>query len=137
MLMRLLPAMTPPPQCLEMDTIPKVGVGKNSSWRQSSQIARIAQSSRWPCRSPQPRQWPDPEESPDLLRLSIVDQCAPSLTAAAADFGLYNYIVLGETLEETSHPDHANTVTILADLPSTTTAFGYIDLANNPGPAAH
>ena len=52
----------------------------------------------------------------------------PSLTAAAADFGLYNYIVLGDTLEETSHPDHANTVTILADLPSTTTAFGYIDL---------
>src|SRR5258705_12060430 len=39
----------PTPGSLEIDTIPKTGVGKNRPWRKSCQAARITQSSRWPC----------------------------------------------------------------------------------------
>src|SRR5437868_5337821 len=41
-------AMMPTPKTLEMDTIPKAGVGKNGPRRKSPQLARITQSSRWP-----------------------------------------------------------------------------------------
>ncbi len=48
---------------------------------------------------------------------------------AAAEFGQYDYVVLGAGLESGSHPDHTNTVNILADpAMANTTVFGYIDL---------
>jgi hypothetical protein len=52
-----------------------------------------------------------------------------TVTGAAAELGQYDYVVLGDLLEETSHPDHANTVAIIADpAMANTTVFGYIDL---------
>jgi hypothetical protein len=48
---------------------------------------------------------------------------------AADEFGQYEFVVLGDTLEKVSHPDHANMVAILAEpAMSATTTFGYIDL---------
>jgi hypothetical protein len=52
-----------------------------------------------------------------------------SSLSAAATLGAYNYVVLGDGLEDPSHPDHQNTAAILADPHMAhTTAFGYIDL---------
>src|SRR5262249_4917486 len=52
-----------------------------------------------------------------------------SVPGAAAAFGQYNYVVLGDGLEQVTHPDHANTVSILANPQMAgTTVFGYIDL---------
>lgn len=45
---------------------------------------------------------------------------------AAAQFDAYDYAVLGAGLEETVHPDHANTASIIAS--STAVFFGYVDL---------
>ena len=54
---------------------------------------------------------------------------ASTLAAAAAALGSYDYVVLGDTLENPSHPDHTNTVAILANpAMAHTTVFGYIDL---------
>jgi hypothetical protein len=53
-----------------------------------------------------------------------------SVAGAAAELGRYDYVVLGDLLEKTSHPDHASTVAILAHPAMTnTTVFGYINLA--------
>ncbi len=52
-----------------------------------------------------------------------------SVAGAAAEFGQYDYVVLGDLLEKASHPDHANTAAILAQPAlSNTTVFGYINL---------
>jgi hypothetical protein len=51
-----------------------------------------------------------------------------NLATISADFSQYDYVVLGDGLEKTSHPDHANTQTILQS--ATTNGvrfFGYID----------
>ncbi len=66
----------------------------------------------------------------------LVDYSWPSsingtytVDGAAADLGQYNYVVLGDGLEETTHGDHANTVAILAHADmANTSVFGYIDL---------
>ena len=52
-----------------------------------------------------------------------------SVPGAAAELGAYDHVVLGDGLEKATHPDHANTVAILAhpDMAGTT-VFGYIDL---------
>jgi hypothetical protein len=48
---------------------------------------------------------------------------------AADELGQYDYVVLGAGLEKTTHPDHGNTVSILADASmGSTVVFGYIDL---------
>lgn len=49
---------------------------------------------------------------------------------AAAEFGQYDYVVLGAGLEKTTHPDHQNTVDIITELHLNypTGVFGYIDL---------
>ncbi len=51
-------------------------------------------------------------------------------TLAAAEFGQYDYIVLGDGLQSISHGDHSNTVAIITELHSSysTLVFGYIDL---------
>lgn len=54
---------------------------------------------------------------------------APSVPAAAAVFGAYDYVVWGQGLEDPAHPDHANAVAIVAhEATATTRIFGYIDL---------
>lgn len=54
---------------------------------------------------------------------------ASTLGQAAATLAEYDYVVLGDTLELSTHPDHANTIAILANpVMSHTTVFGYIDL---------
>ena len=54
---------------------------------------------------------------------------APSVPAAAAEFGAYDYVVWGQGLEDPAHPDHANAVAIVAhEATATTRFFGYIDL---------
>lgn len=54
---------------------------------------------------------------------------ASSLSQVANTIGSYADVVLGDTLEDPSHPDHQNTVAILAN-PATshTLVFGYVDL---------
>lgn len=48
---------------------------------------------------------------------------------AAAEFARYQYVVLGDQLELSSHPDHANTVSIIQRAGGDNTMFfGYIDL---------
>lgn len=42
-------------------------------------------------------------------------------------FKEYQLLVLGAGLEDISHPDHANTVAIIAGLPANTMVFGYVD----------
>ena len=52
-----------------------------------------------------------------------------SVAGAAAELGQYDYVVLGDGLEKSSHGDHANTVGIIADPQmADTKVFGYIDL---------
>lgn len=52
-----------------------------------------------------------------------------NLDNVANDLKQYDYVVLGENLELTSHQDHNNTVTILSKIAgSSTKVFGYIDL---------
>lgn len=52
------------------------------------------------------------------------------VTAAAAEFAAHDVVVLGDGLELDGHPDHANTVAILARIHATaaTRVFGYVDL---------
>lgn len=52
---------------------------------------------------------------------------AASVAEAAAQFGNYDYVVLGAGLEIPTHPDHENTRTIISML-NDTTVFGYVDL---------
>jgi hypothetical protein len=52
-----------------------------------------------------------------------------TVAEAAAELGDYDYVVLGDLLEKSTHPDHLNTVAIIADpAMASTTVFGYIDL---------
>jgi hypothetical protein len=62
-----------------------------------------------------------------------------SVPLAAAEFGQYDYVVLAAGLEQASHPDHQNTVDIMAAAATAgVTFFGYVDLGvttNNYSPA--
>lgn len=52
-----------------------------------------------------------------------------SVPAAAAEFGQYDYVVIGDGLQSAGHPDHANTVSIISHATTVNTKFfGYIDL---------
>ncbi len=52
-----------------------------------------------------------------------------TIDQAATELGRYDVLVLGDLLEKSTHPDHANTVAILAHPAlSQTTVFGYITL---------
>jgi len=54
---------------------------------------------------------------------------APTPALAATQFADYDVVVLGEGLEKVTHPDHLNTVAIIADpLLVDTDVFGYVDL---------
>jgi hypothetical protein len=54
---------------------------------------------------------------------------AQTLSQAAAALGSYDDVVLGDGIEAPAHPDHANTLAILANPAMARTAvFGYIDL---------
>src|SRR4051794_38029690 len=54
---------------------------------------------------------------------------ATTTTQAATEFGRYDQVVLGGGLEQTTHPDHANTVAIIHDANDANTTFlGYVDL---------
>ncbi len=60
---------------------------------------------------------------------SLVNGANGNLTKAASTLGSYNDVVLGDKLELSSHPDHANTVKILASSAmANTKVFGYVDL---------
>ena len=60
---------------------------------------------------------------------SLINNANGNLTQAAKTLGQYAYVVLGDTLEFTSHPDHNNAVAILANpAMAHTTVFGYVDL---------
>ncbi len=52
-----------------------------------------------------------------------------SNAAAAGHYAQYDYVVLGDGLWAASHPDHANTLSILSDPQlANTKVFGYLDL---------
>jgi hypothetical protein len=55
-------------------------------------------------------------------------------SAAAAEFGRYDYVVLGAGAEDPGYPDHANTAAMLAD-PAVqgTFVFGYVNLGVTNG----
>ena len=60
---------------------------------------------------------------------SLVNGANGNLTKAASTLGSYNDVVLGDTLELSSHPDHSNTTKILASSAmANTKVFGYVDL---------
>lgn len=60
-----------------------------------------------------------------------------SVDGAAAELGRYDLLVLGDLLEKDTHPDHANTVAILAHAAlANTKVFGYIDLGTQGLPPA-
>jgi hypothetical protein len=52
---------------------------------------------------------------------------AETVEAAAAEFGRYDHVVLGEGLESPDHPGHAETVSIIGML-GRTTVWGYVNL---------
>lgn len=53
-----------------------------------------------------------------------------NLDSVAAEMSLYGVIVLGAGLEKASHPDHANTGTIISKINPSVEVFGYIDIGN-------
>ncbi|MCB9464476.1 MAG: hypothetical protein H6682_12360 [Candidatus Eisenbacteria bacterium] len=65
---------------------------------------------------------------------SLINGSGGDVALAAAEFGAYDDVVFGDLIETPEHPDHANTVAILAH-PSMddTRTFGYIDLGVAPG----
>lgn len=70
---------------------------------------------------------------------SVVNGAAGNVTTATSTFAQFDIIVLGAGLEETTHGDHANTVSIINNLNSIggKKVFGYINLGcgKNPNPA--
>lgn len=60
---------------------------------------------------------------------SLINSSNGNLNAAETEFAKYQYVVLGDTLEHSSHPDHANTQAIVTSATTAnTTFFGYVDL---------
>lgn len=52
-----------------------------------------------------------------------------TVPGAAGELGAHDVVVLGDLIEKDTHPDHANTVAILAEpAMDATTVYGYIDL---------
>lgn len=60
---------------------------------------------------------------------SLINGANGDLNDAAAEFAVYDFVVLGDTLQDPAHPDHANTVSIINNAATDNTRFfGYIDL---------
>lgn len=60
---------------------------------------------------------------------SLVNSAGGNLTQATASFTPFNMVVLGAGLEDTSHGDHTNTVTIIGNLAvNNVDVYGYVDL---------
>lgn len=62
---------------------------------------------------------------------SLINGANGNLTNAATTFKQYQYVVLGEGLEQTGHDDHANTQTIITNIKSNVKVFGYIWLGRH------
>ncbi|MGA1790203.1 MAG: hypothetical protein ACMUIM_01855 [bacterium] len=61
--------------------------------------------------------------------INNANEAAAPITAAAQEFGKYDYVILGSGLEKTSHVAHTATVQIIAHEDANDTVFfGYIDL---------
>jgi hypothetical protein len=60
---------------------------------------------------------------------SVINGCAGNTTCASSVFSQYDVVILGDTLEFSTHGDHENTKTIIANTPNTK-FYGYISLAN-------
>lgn len=60
---------------------------------------------------------------------STINSCFGNVDCASGEFGMYDFVVFGDTLQDPSHPDYSNFVGILAhpDLEETA-KFGYVDL---------
>ncbi len=59
---------------------------------------------------------------------SLVNGSGGVISSAVAVFSQYDLIVFGDGLQEPSHPDHSNTITIINDpLMANSKVFGYID----------
>jgi hypothetical protein len=59
---------------------------------------------------------------------------ATTVAEAAADFGRYDFVVLGGGIEDPSHPDHARTKAVLAHpAMAGTRVFGYVNLGVTNG----
>lgn len=60
---------------------------------------------------------------------SLINNAKGDLKIATAEFAKFDLIVLGDGLQKTNHPDHANTKTIVANLSTQKRlTFGYVDL---------
>ncbi|MFN8348847.1 MAG: hypothetical protein U0X91_27860 [Spirosomataceae bacterium] len=60
---------------------------------------------------------------------SLINNSKGDLNIASTEFSKFNLIVFGEGLQQTSHPDHANTRTIVGNLTAKKRlTFGYVDL---------
>lgn len=57
---------------------------------------------------------------------SLINGAAENLTTASITFRQYQYVVLGDSLEQLSHKDHVKTQTIISNIKNTVTVFGYI-----------
>jgi hypothetical protein len=67
---------------------------------------------------------------------SLVNGAAGDLNAATDVFNDYDLVVFGDGLQDSSHPDHANTTTIISNLqtaPNATTVYGYIPIGVTTG----
>ncbi|MEZ4651195.1 MAG: hypothetical protein R3E97_20875 [Candidatus Eisenbacteria bacterium] len=65
---------------------------------------------------------------------SLINGSGGDVALAAAEFGVYDDVVLGDLIETPEHPDNANTIAILAHpAMDATRTFGYIDLGVAPG----
>lgn len=63
---------------------------------------------------------------------SVVNGAGGDVNTASATFGQYEQVVFGDGLQETSHPDHANTVAIINHVAlANTDVYGYIDSAQS------
>lgn len=62
---------------------------------------------------------------------SLINGAAGDLMAASNTFMQYQYVVLGEGLEQSGHGDHINTKTIIANIKSNVKVFGYIWLGRH------
>lgn len=62
---------------------------------------------------------------------SLVNSSGGDPAAATEVFKVYDIVVLGDGLQDPSHPDHANTATLVANLktpPNATAVYGYIPI---------
>ena len=89
-----------------------------------------------PALAAMPRSRSSPDHAPGALAVfygwpSLVEGAAGSTDAASRVFSRYRAVVLGDGLQDPSHPDHAKTAAIVASLAAGgagTQVFGYVTL---------